>query len=92
MHKNNSYSVISGIFFFSSDQALRIKMDATASGSTVSGITYSGNTGTGLRQFGILIDQSYPDTLKTPGTGVILSVLYNYLSNFIFSDCGYLGC
>lgn len=33
-----------------------------------------GNTATGLRQFGVLIDQSYPDTLGTPGTGVILSV------------------
>jgi polygalacturonase len=32
-----------------------------------------GNTGTGLRQFGVLIDQSYPDTLGTPGTGVKLS-------------------
>lgn len=32
-----------------------------------------GNKGTGLRQFGVLIDQSYPDTLGTPGTGVQLS-------------------
>ena len=40
-----------------SDQALRIKTDASASGSTVTNITYSGNTGTGLRQFGVLIDQ-----------------------------------
>ncbi|KAI0795738.1 endo-polygalacturonase PG1 [Abortiporus biennis] len=55
------------------DQALRIKTDASATGSTVSGITYTGNTGTGLRQFGVLIDQSYPDTLGTPGTGVKLS-------------------
>ncbi|OBZ76231.1 hypothetical protein A0H81_03399 [Grifola frondosa] len=35
--------------------------------------TYSGNTATGLRQFGVLIDQSYPDTLGTPGTGVTIS-------------------
>ena len=42
-----------------SDQALRIKTDASASGSTVTNITYSGNTGTGLRQFGVLIDQVY---------------------------------
>ena len=40
-----------------------------------------GNTGTGLRQFGVLIDQSYPDTLGTPGTGVILSDV-----NFIGSE------
>ena len=32
-----------------------------------------GNTGSGLRKFGVLIDQSYPDTLGTPGTGVKLS-------------------
>ncbi len=40
-----------------SDQALRIKTKASASDSTVTNITYSGNTGTGLRQFGVLIDQ-----------------------------------
>ncbi|EIN11876.1 endo-polygalacturonase [Punctularia strigosozonata HHB-11173 SS5] len=65
--------VISGNTVVNNDQALRIKMDATATGSTVTNITYSGNTGTGLRLFGVLIDQSYPDTLKTPGSGVILS-------------------
>jgi len=54
-------------------QALRIKMDATATGSSVSNVTYSGNTGTGLTDFAVLIDQSYPDTLGTPGTGVKLS-------------------
>ncbi len=32
-----------------------------------------GNKGSGLRQFGVPIDQSYPDTLGTPGTGVKLS-------------------
>jgi polygalacturonase len=26
-----------------------------------------------LRRFGVIIDQSYPDTLGTPGTGVIVS-------------------
>lgn len=26
-----------------------------------------------MREFGVLIDQSYPKTLATPGTGVILS-------------------
>ncbi|KAH9929063.1 endo-polygalacturonase PG1 [Epithele typhae] len=55
------------------DQALRIKTKAAASGSTVSGITYSGNTATGMREFGVLIDQSYPSTLGTPGTGVKLT-------------------
>ncbi|KAI0752835.1 endo-polygalacturonase PG1 [Daedaleopsis nitida] len=55
------------------DQALRIKTKASSKDSTVTNITYSGNTGTGLRQFGVLIDQSYPDTLGKPGSGVQLS-------------------
>jgi len=64
---------ISGNTITDSMQALRIKTDSTASGSTVSGITYSGNTSSGISEFGILIDESYPDTLGTPGTGVIIS-------------------
>ncbi|CAE7224497.1 unnamed protein product [Rhizoctonia solani] len=52
---------------------LRIKTDASATGSTVSGVTYSGNTVTGATKYGIIIDQSYPSTLGTPGTGVKLS-------------------
>ncbi|PPQ65450.1 hypothetical protein CVT26_000102 [Gymnopilus dilepis] len=68
-----SQVTISSNTITNSDQALRIKTDASSSGSTVTGVTYSGNTGSGLRQFGILIDQSYPDTLGTPGTGVVVS-------------------
>ncbi|EIW55930.1 endo-polygalacturonase PG1 [Trametes versicolor FP-101664 SS1] len=55
------------------DNALRIKTKASATGSTVSGITFSGNTATGIRKYGVIIDQSYPSTLGTPGTGVKLS-------------------
>ncbi|KAF8971150.1 polygalacturonase [Flammula alnicola] len=65
--------VISGNTITNNDQAFRIKMKSSATGSTVSNVTYSGNTATGMRQFGVLIDQSYPSTLGTPGTGVILS-------------------
>ncbi|KAF9462335.1 endo-polygalacturonase PG1 [Collybia nuda] len=65
--------VISGNTIINNDQALRIKTKAAATGSTVTNITYSGNTATGIRQFGVIIDQSYPDTLGTPGTGVKLS-------------------
>lgn len=32
----------------------------------------SGNTLTGITSYGVLIDQSYPATLGTPGTGVII--------------------
>ncbi|KAI0332225.1 endo-polygalacturonase PG1 [Cubamyces sp. BRFM 1775] len=67
--------VIQGNTITNNDQALRIKTKASATGSTVTNITYSGNTGTGLRQFGVLIDQSYPDTLGTPGNGVKLSAV-----------------
>ncbi|TDL24141.1 endo-polygalacturonase PG1 [Rickenella mellea] len=66
------------------DQALRIKMDAAATGSSVSGITYTGNTGSGLRKFGVLIDQSYPATLGTPGNGVKLSGV-NFVSGNVLS-------
>jgi len=71
--------VISGNTIINNDQALRIKTDATATGSTVTNITYSGNTATGIRLFGVLIDQSYPSTLATPGNGVKLSAV-NFVS------------
>ena len=45
------------IFLLCSDQALRIKTKSSATDATVSNITYSGNTGTGMRKFGVLIDQ-----------------------------------
>ncbi|TDL24143.1 endo-polygalacturonase [Rickenella mellea] len=66
------------------DQAIRIKMDATSTGSSVSGITYSGNKGSGLNKFGVLIDQSYPATLGTPGNGVELSAV-NFVSGNVLS-------
>jgi galacturan 1,4-alpha-galacturonidase len=42
---------------YRSANALRIKTDATATGSTVSNVVYSGNTATGTTGFGVLIDQ-----------------------------------
>ncbi|TFY82768.1 hypothetical protein EWM64_g1244 [Hericium alpestre] len=63
------------------DQALRIKTKASATDASVTNVTYSGNTGTGLRRFGVIIDQSYPDTLGTPGTGVKISGI-----NFVGSE------
>ncbi|KJA20064.1 glycoside hydrolase family 28 protein [Hypholoma sublateritium FD-334 SS-4] len=65
--------VISGNTIIENDQAMRVKTINTSTNSTVTNITYSNNTATGLRQFGILIDQSYPNTLKTPGNGVVIS-------------------
>jgi len=67
--------IISGNTIINNDQALRIKTKALSTNSTVTNITYSGNIATGIRQFGIIIDQSYPDTLKVPGNGVITSAV-----------------
>ncbi|KAJ7210290.1 hypothetical protein C8J57DRAFT_1257207 [Mycena rebaudengoi] len=53
--------------------ALRIKTDATATGSTVSNVVYTRNRATGTTGFGVLIDQSYPTVLGMPGTGVVIS-------------------
>ncbi|KAJ7859834.1 pectin lyase fold/virulence factor [Mycena olivaceomarginata] len=73
----SSNTVVSGVTISNNvvtnnGNALRIKTDATATGSTVSNIVYSGNKGSAT-QFGLLIDQSYPAVLGTPGTGVVIS-------------------
>ncbi|CAE6415061.1 unnamed protein product [Rhizoctonia solani] len=64
---------ITGNTIVNNDQALRIKTKATATNSTVTNITFSGNTATGCGDFGVIIDQSYSATLGTPGNGVALS-------------------
>ncbi|THV03533.1 glycoside hydrolase [Dendrothele bispora CBS 962.96] len=64
---------ITGNTVKNSMQCFRIKTDADASDSTVDGITFTDNTASGCEEFGVLITQSYPDSLGTPGTGVILS-------------------
>ncbi|KAJ7711563.1 polygalacturonase [Mycena metata] len=63
---------------------LRIKTVATATSGSVSGITYSGNTVSGVTNFGLLIDQSYPATLGTPGNGIILSAI-NFVGTNTFT-------
>lgn len=55
------------------DQALRIKTKVDATDASVSGITFSGNTATGTKRFGVIIDQGYPTTLGTAGNGVSIS-------------------
>ncbi|CAE6425055.1 unnamed protein product [Rhizoctonia solani] len=54
-------------------QALRIKTDNDATSGSVSGVTYSGNTATKCTTYGVIIDQSYPDTLGKAGAGVKIS-------------------
>jgi len=67
--------LISGNTIIQNDQALRIKTKSSAYNSMVKNITYAGNNATGMRRFGVLIDQSYPETLKTAGSGVIVSAV-----------------
>ncbi|KAJ7495617.1 pectin lyase fold/virulence factor [Mycena latifolia] len=66
---------ITGNTVTSSVNGLRIKTDATATGSTVSDVVYSNNKASGITEFGVLIDQSYPSTLGTPGTGVVINTV-----------------
>ncbi|KIJ19727.1 glycoside hydrolase family 28 protein [Paxillus involutus ATCC 200175] len=54
-------------------QAFRIKTEKDATNSTVSNIVFSDNTATKCTEYGVLITQSYPETLGTPGNGVIIS-------------------
>ncbi|GAB1522043.1 hypothetical protein RhiTH_005147 [Rhizoctonia solani] len=56
-----------------SDQALRIKTKSDATNASVSTVTYKGNTATGIKRFGVIVDQSYPSTLGTPGNNVVIS-------------------
>ncbi|KAJ3770001.1 glycoside hydrolase [Lentinula raphanica] len=63
---------ISGNTVTGTVNGLRIKTDATASGSLVENVIYENNKISGITEFGVLIDQSYPSTLGTPGTGVII--------------------
>jgi polygalacturonase len=74
----SSDAVVDGIVIrdntiLNNDQALRIKTKADATNASVNNVTYSGNTATGCNKYGVIIDQSYPSTLGTPGTGVIIS-------------------
>ncbi|KAG9308727.1 glycoside hydrolase family 28 protein [Chiua virens] len=65
--------VVQGNAVVNSQQAFRIKTDEVATNSTVSDVTYSDNTATNCTEYGVLITQSYPASLGTPGNGVIIS-------------------
>ncbi|KIJ62447.1 glycoside hydrolase family 28 protein [Hydnomerulius pinastri MD-312] len=64
---------IQGNTVVNSQQAFRIKTDEVATNSTVSNIVYTDNTATNCTEYGVLITQSYPASLGTPGNGVIIS-------------------
>ncbi|CAE6353070.1 unnamed protein product [Rhizoctonia solani] len=79
-----------------SDQALRIKTKADATDASVTTVTYTGNTASGIRRFGVIVDQSYPSTLGTPGNNVIISgvnfgtndIAVNSDAQRVVVDCG----
>ncbi|KIJ19579.1 polygalacturonase [Paxillus involutus ATCC 200175] len=62
--------LVQGNTVVNSQQAFRIKTDEVATNSTVCNVVYSDNTAT---NYGVLITQSYPASLGTPGNGVIIS-------------------
>ncbi|KAG2136606.1 glycoside hydrolase [Suillus bovinus] len=64
---------ISGNHVVSSMFSFRIKTDASATNSAVRNVTYSDNVATNCTDFGVLITQSYPSNLGTPGNGVTIS-------------------
>jgi len=83
---------ITGNTIVNSAQALRIKTKSDSTSSTVTDITYSGNTASGITGYGVIIDQSYPSTLGTPGTGVALSnVKFIGTTNTISVNSGAYG-
>ncbi|KAF8749764.1 Glycosyl hydrolases family 28, partial [Rhizoctonia solani] len=48
---------------------------------SVSGVTYSGNHATGCTSYGVIIDQSYPDTLGTAGAGMHQDITFSGTNN-----------
>ncbi|KAG8951554.1 hypothetical protein FRC04_005840 [Tulasnella sp. 424] len=87
----SSDAVVNGVYITGntvtdSDNGLRIKTKADATGATVSGIHYTGNTVNTIHKYGVLIDQSYPSTLGTPGTGVIVTDVQFISGNTVSVD------
>ncbi|CUA74723.1 polygalacturonase [Rhizoctonia solani] len=66
-----------------SDQGLRIKTDEDATNASVSGVTFSGNTASGIRKFGVIIDQGYPATLGEPGNVPLSDINFTGAKNTI---------
>nr|ALB05713.1 polygalacturonase 3 [Rhizoctonia solani AG-1 IA] len=55
------------------DQGLRIKTKADATNAAVTSIVFDGNTATGIRKYGVIVDQGYPTTLGKAGNSVAMS-------------------
>nr|ABH12113.1 endo-polygalacturonase [Thanatephorus cucumeris] len=54
-------------------KALRIKTKSDATNASVTNVVFNGNTATGIKKFGVIVDQGYPTTLGTPGNNVAMS-------------------
>ncbi|KAH7313998.1 pectin lyase fold/virulence factor [Rhizoctonia solani] len=72
------------------DQALRIKTKADVTNASVRNIVYKGNTATGIRRFGVIVEQSYPSTLGTPGNnaGITFGANDIAVAQRVVVDCG----
>ncbi|KAG2128451.1 glycoside hydrolase [Suillus cothurnatus] len=64
---------ISGNNVVGSAYSFRIKTDTYATNSAVQNVTYIANTATNCTYYGVLITQSYPSNMGTPGNGVTIS-------------------
>jgi galacturan 1,4-alpha-galacturonidase len=64
---------ISGNNVVGSAYSFRIKTDTSATNSAVQNVTYTANTATNCTYYGVLITQSYPSNMGTPGNGVTIS-------------------
>ncbi|KAG2074060.1 glycoside hydrolase family 28 protein [Suillus decipiens] len=64
---------ISGNTVVNSAYSFRIKTDTSATNSIVQQVTYTANTAINCTYFGVLITQSYPSNMGTPGNGVTIS-------------------
>nr|BBF90593.1 endo-polygalacturonase [Fomitopsis palustris] len=74
----SSGKTVSGVTFAGntvtdSMYGIRIKVKKDATSGSVSDVTYSENTISGISKYGVLITQSYPDDDGTPGTDTTIS-------------------
>ncbi|KAG1802433.1 glycoside hydrolase [Suillus variegatus] len=80
---------IIGNHVVSSLYSFRIKTDTSATNSIVKSVTYSDNIATNCTDFGVLITQSYPSNLGTPGNGATISdINFNHGTTSLTANSG----
>ncbi|KAH7333872.1 endo-polygalacturonase PG2 [Rhizoctonia solani] len=70
------------------DQALRIKTKADATNAAVTNIVFKGNTATGTKKYGVIVDQGYPTTLGKAGNNVAMSGITFGTNNIAVASSG----